>query len=139
MILSPKDFEGRWRLSRRIDDRLAGQEGILSGHVSFSNAGQNRLAYDEAGELRLGRSPAMQTKRRYLWRFEASDVVVTFEDGSDFHRFVPQGAVAGTDHPCGDDFYTVAYDFRRWPSWSAVWTVLGPRKDYTSTSHYQRD
>jgi len=111
----------------------------MSGKAVFSSDAPRRLIYDEVGELRLGRGQAMQAKRRYIWGFEASEVFVTFEDGSDFHRFVPQGAVAGTDHPCGDDFYTVAYDFTRWPSWSAVWTVKGPRKDYTSTSQYLRD
>jgi hypothetical protein len=48
------------------------------------------------------------------------------------------GQADGTEHPCGDDHYTVQYDFRSWPQWTAVWQVSGPRKDYTSRSAYTR-
>ncbi len=138
MMLGPEAFGGVWKLARRIDDRLAGQEGVLSGQVEMTPAGLLRLAYVETGEFRLGRGPAMQATRRYNWQFTASEVVVTFEDGSAFHKFTPQGCAAGSDHPCGDDYYKVAYDFTRWPNWEAIWTVLGPRKDYTSVSRYIR-
>ena len=138
MILEASAFEGRWQLARRIDDRLAQQEGILSGTVDFTAHGSTRLEYHEVGELRLGRGPAMQAQRRYNWNFERGVVIVTFEDGSDFHQFVPSGVSQGSDHPCGDDLYTVSYDFTRWPQWQATWIVRGPRKDYTSVSTYMR-
>ena len=138
MILGPEAFEGRWALSRQIDDRHLGQDGIFSGEVVFKALTTRQLQYKEKGTLHFGRGPAMQAERRYLWNFEASEVDVRFEDGRAFHRFAPMGQAAGTDHPCGDDFYTVAYDFTRWPQWQAVWTVRGPRKDYTSVSHYIR-
>ena len=137
-MLGPDAFSGQWTLSRQIDDRHLGQDGIFSGTVQFIPRGAREMVYEEKGTLHFGRAPAMQAERRYLWRFEASEVDVRFEDGRDFHRFVPMGQVAGTDHPCGDDFYTVAYDFSRWPQWQAVWTVRGPRKDYTAVSNYIR-
>lgn len=59
-----------------------------------------------------------------------------FDDGRPFHRFCLAQKAEGSDHPCGDDLYRVAYDFSDWPHWQAVWTVVGPRKDYTSTTRY---
>lgn len=138
MILGPDKFVGRWALSRRIEDRLTKQEGLFSGEARFDAESATRLRYSEDGELRLGRGQAFRAQRVYFWTFEASEVVVTFDDGRDFHHFVPEGAVDGSDHPCGDDYYTVAYDFNRWPMWRATWTVLGPRKDYTSVSTYMK-
>lgn len=137
MILGPDAFCGTWTLARQIQDRMAQHDGMLSGQTVFEKTGPTRLTYSEAGEFRLGRGPALRATRRYHWQFVASEVVVTFEDGSAFHKFTPQGVTAGTDHPCGDDYYTVGYDFSRWPNWSATWTVKGPRKDYTSVSHYK--
>ncbi len=139
MILGPDAFVGRWKLARHIEDRHGGQDGQFSGQARFYTTSPTHLSYSEAGELRFARAPAMRAERKYNWVFEGSEVIVTFEDGRAFHRFTPQGVGAGTDHPCGEDYYTVAYDFTLWPLWEAVWTVRGPRKDYTSTSRYMRD
>ena len=135
-MLGPDDFAGRWVLQRQIDDRFGGQTGEMSGEAVFS-ADADGLIYRETGQMRLGTGPLMTAQRRYLWRF-GDDVEVLFDDGRPFHRFAAKGNGAGTDHPCGDDIYRVAYDFTAWPVWSAVWAVIGPRKDYTSQSRYLR-
>ena len=136
-MLGPVDFEGKWHLERTIRDNLYGQHGTLVGQAVFSSASPNKLSYDEAGKLSLEAGGELEATRRYHWAFQAEEVVVTFADGSPFHQFTPAGHAAGTDHPCGEDFYQVRYDFMRWPVWTAVWTVHGPRKDYISTSSYQ--
>lgn len=137
MRLRSQDFAGSWSLERQIDDRHSGHEGRFEGRAVLTPDGDG-LIYDEAGTLRLGSGPSMTAERRYLWRFGVGGVEVRFADGAAFHRFVPMGAGAGTDHPCGADYYRVRYDFNRWPDWEAVWTVSGPRKDYTSYSRYAR-
>ena len=134
-MLGASDFVGHWRLERRIEDRLSGLPGYLSGTARLSGSG-DELTYDETGDFRIGDGPAMVAQRRYLWRFLGTHVDVRFADGAPFHSFVPAGRAAGTDHPCGADFYQVRYDFENWPNWQATWTVRGPRKDYTSTSDY---
>ena len=138
MILGPDEFLGDWVLSRTIADQLQGQEGRLTGTARFEEAGARRLAYVEKGRLRLGAGPELVAQRQYYWDFEGEGVDVTFDDERPFHRFTPQGHAAGTDHPCGEDYYTVRYDFSGWPRWEAVWTVKGPRKNYVSHSVYQR-
>jgi hypothetical protein len=137
-MIGVAEFAGAWRLERRIDDRRAGQEGRLTGVARFIPDGPDGLRYEEAGELRLGPGPPMQASRVYLWRFGAGRVEVLFEDGRPFHSFVPEGAGPGTDHPCGADHYQVQYDLTRWPDWSTLWTVTGPRKFYAMESRYTR-
>lgn len=136
VMLCAVDFAGRWQLQRVITDRLGGQVGYLTGQAAFTQAGPDVLDYHETGDLRIGEGPVMVAARRYLWVFDADGVAVQFADGAAFHRFVPMGHAAGTDHPCGDDLYRVEYDFTRWPIWRATWIVIGPRKDYTSVSDY---
>lgn len=131
-------FAGEWALSREITDRHAGQSGHMVGRVVMTPKGADLLAYSESGQMQLADGPVLQATRRYVWRFDGGRVIVTFAEGGDFHSFVPSGQGVGTDHPCGADYYRVAYDFTAWPAWSATWTVTGPRKDYTSVSHYTR-
>lgn len=137
-MLKPDDFLGEWTIERSIDDRHSAQVGAFQGRAMFASSGRSELIYQETGQMRLGQGPRMTATRSYRWGFEGNTVFVSFEDARPFHSFIPEGIGAGTDHPCGDDYYRVAYDFERWPVWSAVWTVVGPRKDYTSTTHYRR-
>ena len=137
-MLRPDDFLGEWDLRRTIADQLQGQEGRLTGTARFEPIGNTQLTYSEQGRLRLGAGPEMVASRQYSWSFLGDGVDVTFDDGRPFHRFIPNGHAAGTDHPCGDDYYTVRYDFTAWPLWEAVWTVKGPRKNYVSHSVYLR-
>lgn len=137
-MLTQADFAGSWLLRRQIDDRLSKQTGEFSGTAVLTENPDGGLNYHETGTMKFGGVPAMIAERRYLWSFASGYVDVAFDDGRAFHRFVPSGHVAGTDHPCGADFYTVRYDFTALPRWSAVWTVAGPRKDYVSVSQYER-
>ena len=137
-MLQAADFIGRWQIDRRIDDRHAGQTGTLAGTATFAPGGDGGLIYDERGTLRLGTGTPLEATRRYLWRFGAGGVEVRFADGAPFHAFVPAGRAAGTAHLCGADLYEVAYDFSGFPEWQAVWTVRGPRKDYTATTRHRR-
>jgi hypothetical protein len=130
-----EDFAGRWRLTRRIADALAGAEGRLEGWAEFRPV-SGGLVCEEKGLLSYGGGPPLQASRSYLWRAEAPGrIAVSFEDGRPFHVFA-LGPAAEAAHDCAPDRYHVAYDFSRWPAWRAVWTVTGPRKDYVSVSEY---
>jgi hypothetical protein len=131
------DFEGRWLLSRRIDDRLSGRPGRFEGVASLRPDGEG-LRYREEGTLTLGDGPAFPATRDYLWRPDADGIEVRFQDDRPFHRFRPEGRAPGTDHPCGSDLYRVTYDFGSWPLWRAEWTVTGPAKHYVMSSLYRR-
>lgn len=137
MALRAMDFQGVWALRRTIVDRRDGHNGTLEGQVVFTATDADHLTYEETGRLKLESGVTLEAQRSYHWAFTPETVIVTFVDGRPFHSFTPAGHAAGTDHPCGDDFYTVRYDFTAWPAWRAVWTVKGPRKDYVSTSTYR--
>lgn len=137
-MLTFPDFEGNWKIARKISDRLTGMAGHLVGTATFTDVAGDTLLYEERGRLRFGDGPEMEATRRYRWQFLNGQVAVTFEDGAAFHSFVPHGYVQGTDHQCGDDAYAVRYDFIPWPRWRSVWVVTGLRKDYTSITEYYR-
>lgn len=130
------DFEGCWRLQRRIDDHRAGLIGQLEGLARFAPGQGGDLILTETGCLRYGTGAPLQAERRYLWRDEAGGIAVCFEDGRPFHWFSADRPA--TRHDCPPDLYRVRYDFTLWPEWSACWQVRGPRKDYRMRSRYSR-
>ena len=131
------DFIGTWALTRRIDDRRAGAAGSFTGRAVFRPEGAD-LAYREEGILRLGPGPGFAASRAYRWRAAGDGLAILFEDGRFFHAVALDAPRAEAGHDCGADRYEVAYDFRDWPDWRAVWDVWGPRKDYRMESVYAR-
>ena len=129
------DFEGCWQLTRRIEDRRAGLTGQLTGTAVWRRDG-NGLRQEESGMLRYGTGAPMRAERVYLWRAEGGGFAVFFEDGRPFHSWTPASPEAR--HHCAPDLYDVTYDLSRWPVFTQVWHVTGPRKDAIITSRYAR-
>lgn len=123
-------------MARRIDDRLAGLEGRFEGTARFAWDG-DWLVCQEKGELSFAGIKPMAGTRTYLWREGEGGIDVHFEDERFFHR-IGTGASPEAGHWCDPDRYDVAYDFADWPNWQATWTVMGPRKNYKSTSYFSR-
>lgn len=130
------DFLGEWRIARRIV-HIAGGGARFSGRATFAPAGTGLICF-ETGEMRLTGQVPIRAERRSLWRPGPGGAIeVRFADGRAFHHFDPAEAVPRARHDCAPDVYEVAYDFTRWPAWSARWRVRGPRKDYALVSRYQ--
>lgn len=132
--LSPRvlgDFEGHWRLERAIT-HADGTEASFKGTAEW-RAAPGGMIYHETGYLQMVQGPKMQAERRYQW---GDDLDVYFEDGRFFHRVPALGGDA--THWCDPDTYDVNYDFSKWPCFSALWRVRGPKKAYSMHSHYQR-
>ncbi|MCO8145383.1 DUF6314 family protein [Rhodovulum tesquicola] len=129
-------FAGEWRLDRVIEDARAGHAARFEGRAVFA-PGKAGLVQAETGRLHLPGHAPMTAERRYLWRQGASGIEVFFEDGRFFHAIAP-GPHAQALHDCPPDRYEVGYDFARWPDWSSLWRVTGPRKDYAMRSVYTR-
>ena len=133
-------FEGDWRLERRIAQASGQGDGRLSGLARFLRSG-SALIHEESGTLSIDgiAGPGVRAERRYLWRTEPGWIAIHFEDGRPFHG-IPLGVLEPeATHLCSPDRYTVRYDFSRWPEWTTVWRVSGPRKDYVMTSRFARD
>ncbi len=131
MTMQLADFEGKWRLSRRIV-QAAGVEARLIGEAVFAPCDEG-LAYEEVGRLIMPGQPEMEARRAYLWK---PDLTVWFEDGRFFHQVPVEGGETG--HWCDPDQYDGVYDFADWPIWRVRWRVRGPRKDYRMESEYRR-
>lgn len=129
------DFEGRWRITRRIEDHWMGTTGLFEGLARFTPDGQG-LGYHEVGELKLPQEVPLAASRRFLWRRDADGIEVLYEDGTLFHRIAGNTRVVQAWHACGQDDYEVSYNFTHWPDWRMIWRVRGPRKDYTSISDF---
>ncbi len=123
------DFEGRWRIARRIT-HAHGPPGAFSGTATWSRIPRG-LAYHEQGELHVPGHRAMRAERRYVWR---PDLTVWFDNGRFFHQVPARGGQTG--HWCPPDQYDVTYEFETWPRFRVVWRVKGPAKDYTMLSDY---
>lgn len=129
------DFEGVWRLERGIEDFRGGTPGRFAGEARFIRDAAG-LVYAETGTLVLGGAAPVPASRSYLWREAGGAIELRFAGGGFFHRFDRHAAAPEAEHLCAPDRYRVRYDFARWPLWSAVWRVSGPRKDYAMASAY---
>lgn len=133
-----KEFTGRWRLAREIEDRQGARRGTLEGFATLQDTG-GHLTYLEEGTLSFPGLPALSAERTYLWqRGEGTEIKVLFEDGRDFHSFSLGRTMPEAAHHCAPDMYHVTYDFSAWPRWTTTWRVQGPRKDYRMVSRYRR-
>ncbi len=131
------EFEGQWRIARRIEDAWGGSTGLFDGVARFTPDGVG-LSYRETGELRLPFEGVLAASRSYLWRRDGDGIGVYFTDGRWFHRIAGKGRVARDWHDCMPDTYEVTYNFTRWPEWRVIWKVTGPRKDYVAISDLTR-
>ena len=134
-----EQFTGFWVLSRRIEDMRGGLDGQLEGRTVFTRDEGGGLIYEEQGELRYGEMDGIEATRRYLWRQSNGGIGVFFADGSEFHTILGDRLMPDATHHCPPDLYHVSYDFTRWPDWSSVWKVVGPRKNYRMVSVYRRE
>ncbi len=131
-----RDFAGAWSLSRDIHDRRAGQTAQGEGQAVLTPDAEG-LVYDETIRLHLPGQAPLEGRQRYLWRSVADGIAVLFGDGRAFHAIALGDAGPEAAHWCDPDQYDVVYDFDNWPSWSSLWRVSGPRKDYVMRTLYR--
>ncbi len=129
------DFEGVWQVSRTIAD-ARGPDGRFAGTATLLPNAEG-LRYTETGQLTLGEA-SFTAERSYQWSVAGpNQIAIAFADGRPFHQF-DLSRTPNALHDCPPDIYRVHYDFSPWPSWTCVWRVTGPRKDYEMTSTYSR-
>ena len=129
------DFKGDWQITRLIEETGGGARA--EGMARFRPDGSGALRVEESGTLTLAAGTVLRFERAYLWAQGPGGLIRTaFADGRPFHEFDPALARPQARHDCAPDTYDVAYDFSRWPDWTAVWRVTGPRKDYQMRTEY---
>jgi hypothetical protein len=122
-------LSGRWRISRRIDDRRLGILGRLTGYVTFTPS-PGGLIQDEDGDLSFGAYRGLATRRYHLLIDRLSMAEVHHADGSPFHRLDLTSGVAEIAHRCSSDRYRGRYRVLHENFFAVSWHVTGPRKNY---------
>lgn len=134
--IEPAALAGQWRFERDIVDRLAGCTKYVVGETTIADAGDGRMRWYESGTLRDG-DLELPVFRTLFLAERGPEWVVTFDDGREFHDWAPGENVV---HLCGADTYRGRIDVAAGDrsAWTVVWTVTGPSKDYTMTTHLTR-
>jgi len=128
---------GTWELSRTIG------EWNFHGSAVFCAGEPDKLQYEENGTLAKPGGADIQASRRYVYRYEASRIVVYFDErpARIFEVLAPKRAPNGTwearaEHLCPPDHYASRYVFGP-DTIVIVHVVRGPRKDYEMVSNYR--
>jgi hypothetical protein len=134
-LTDPRALLGTWRLSRVIDDRLAGAQSTVDGELSLTEVSRDRIRWEERGHWH--QPTGAVDVRRGLWLVREEETGawwVRFEDEREFHPWRPGEAVV---HPCAPDTYrgVVSGTPERW---TVEWDVTGPAKDYSMSTELTR-
>ncbi|OYD68898.1 DUF6314 family protein [Rhodococcus sp. OK302] len=134
--VDPIALVGEWNFDRTIDDRVAGAMKRVVGQTIIEEAVDGRFRWYESGTLFDGDLELPVFRTLFVEQHDG-DWAVTFEDGREFHDWNPGHDV---EHLCGADTYRGRIDVAETADaeWSVVWTVSGPSKDYTMTTHLTR-
>jgi Family of unknown function (DUF6314) len=140
---STVDFlAGDWTLIRRICDHRSGQIGTFTGTASFRPPAEPEtrgiLEYCESGELRLGRHRGPASRSLLVRDSGDGTADITFADGREFYRLDLRYGSCVAAHPCRADQYDVTVRRLSANSYTEIWRVTGPAKDYELHTTYSR-
>ena len=120
---------GQWTFDRFIDDRHSQQTLTATGTLTV-----DATLWAEQGTMHD--NPITQ---QYHLSFDDNEgLTVNFPDGRLFYSLGNATENQTIDHLCGDDRYQGDYIYNNPNHFTLIWTVNGPRKDYTMTTHYHR-
>ncbi len=138
-------LHGEWDVQRRISDRRSGQEGVFRGTARFRPAvvgqvlaGGQVLEYAEDGELRFGSHHGPARRRLIFCDRPDGAADVRFADGREFYRLDLRADTWQAEHPCRADRYRVTVIRLGPDSFTEIWLVAGPGKDYQLQTTYRR-
>jgi hypothetical protein len=128
---------GRWRVERRVVDRLVGDETVFTGTAVVEAAGvdpDRPASYVEEGEVVRGSHRASASRRlTYHPRTDGS-----LADGRHFVDLDLRAGAWEARHPCAPDDYLVETRVLSPTSFIERWTVRGPAKSYDAETTYTR-
>jgi hypothetical protein len=140
---------GEWDVVREIADHRSGIAGSFRGRASFRPRPESSapdsgcpdggvLELTEEGQLRFGahHGPAGRSLLYYGCSDGSADV--RFSDGREFYHLDLRTGGCHAVHPCRADRYAVTVTWLTADSFTEVWQVTGPEKDYDLTSVYTR-
>jgi Family of unknown function (DUF6314) len=140
---------GEWDVVREIADHGNGVAGSFRGRASFRPQPESAAAdadgldgrvleFAEQGELRFGAHHGPATRSLLYYGCSDGSAAVRFADGREFYRLDLRTGACHAVHPCHADRYAVTVTWLTADSFTEVWQVTGPAKDYDLTSVYTR-
>ncbi|MBD8704615.1 DUF6314 family protein [Frigoribacterium sp. CFBP 13712] len=132
---------GRWRVERRIVDRLVGDETVFTGTATVEPAGaapDRPASYVEEGEVVRGSHRASAARRLTYHPLADGSLDVRFADGRHFVDLDLRTGAWEARHPCAPDDYLVETRVLTPTSFVERWTVRGPAKSYDAETTYTR-
>lgn len=132
-------LEGAWYLERVVD-----QAATMIGRGIFRREKHNVLHYSEEGKLHLIDGQILEARREYLYCFNDSGFELLYAEPpfSKIYNIILHtscGTVKGNDnHICGNDKYNGEFEFNASGVIRIVNKVIGPRKNYVSTTILNR-
>ncbi len=134
---------GDWTLSRTLKPDI----GTMTGTARFRELEPNLLHYREDGHLELATGHVGQAYREYHYCLKDEQIHVCFVEPGAFGRVLhtlrlaesPEKTVEVADvHVCNEDSYAGRYRFEMPDRFTIEMTVLGPTKDYSTYTIYNR-
>jgi Family of unknown function (DUF6314) len=133
---------GEWNVVREVRDHRSGKTGAFRGTALLApEPGDDAgiaLSYRELGELTFGghHGPASRSLS-YRERPDGA-AEVRFADGRPFYQLDLRAGHCRAEHLCGADRYLVSVRVLSHDSFTEMWRVTGPAKDYEMTTTYVR-
>jgi hypothetical protein len=128
-VTLPTDLLGTWKLTRVVEDHLAGERRDVVGTAALDLVSPDRVRWSEQGTMTWAGRSVPVSRTLYVDRV-GDDWWVRFSDGRDFHPWVVGARV---EHPCGRDVYTGLVEIGS-AGWTVEWRASGPEKDYVMTT-----
>lgn len=135
-------LQGRWELTRSINDLRQDMPGSMRGAVDISRPDHEEfppvLNYHEEGELVFGDYREI-VFRRYRYSFpDPFRALVHFDDGRVFHELDLRTGFWQAEHHCGQDIYKGEFRVESGDIWFSRWKVNGPSKELVLDNRFQR-
>lgn len=140
---------GDWAVVREIADHRSGVAGSFRGRASFRPRSESAAAdadgldgrvleLTEDGELRFGAHHGPASRNLLYYGCSDGSAEVRFADGREFYHLDLRTGGCHAVHPCRADRYAVTVTWLTADSFTEVWQVNGPAKNYDLTSVYTR-
>lgn len=120
---------GKWQFDRHVVDRKSGISHTAQGQLQVTQS-----TWQESGIM----DTTTHFTLSYGLQFQENGITVTFPDGQLFYTLDTITENAPIEHLCGDDVYRGQWIYTNANSFTLIWHVIGPKKNYTMTTHYQK-
>ncbi len=133
-------LQGKWAFSRLISG-----EGSVNGIATFTKSTLNEktLYYRETGVFTQNNGCRFNVSRNYHYHYHQQEDTISVYFAEELPRLfqtlkftTPTTAIAS--HLCKCDTYNAIYTFHSEDEFSIFYSVLGPKKNYTMTTIFNR-